>query len=143
MEASGRLIPSEFYRAFVAYMPVVCVDLVIREYGGSRILLVLRSNEPLKGQWWVPGGRILKGETALDAARRKAISEVGIDIEPRFIGAYEGRFETSAHSVPTHTVSLVYEAFAKTNEEIRLDGQSEKWKWGELPRKFHDSFSQA
>ena len=143
MEASGRVIPAEFYRAFVAYMPIVCVDIVIRERGGSRILLVQRGNEPLKGHWWPPGGRILKGETAVDAARRKLISEVGLDLEPKFLGVYEGRFETSAHSVPTHTVSLVYEAFAETNVEVKLDSQSLGWRWGTMPQKFLDSFSQA
>lgn len=137
------MIASEFYRAFVAYMPIVCVDIVIREFGGSRVLLVQRANEPLKGHWWVPGGRILKGETAIDAARRKALTEVGMDLDPKFLGIYEGRFESSAHNVPTHTVSLVYEAFARTNDEVKLDSQSLGWRWGELPQKFRDSFSQA
>ena len=140
MEASHKVIPAEFYRAFVAYMPIICVDLIIRK--GRKVLLVKRANEPLKGEWWVPGGRILKGETSIDAARRKAIKEVGMDIEPKFVGIYEGRFETSAHSVPTHTVSLVYEAKA-TKASAVIDKENTGWKWGSIPKRFSDSFSQA
>ena len=101
------IIPAEFYRAFVAYMPILCVDLIIRN--GNKVLLVKRANEPLKGEWWIPGGRVFKGESLIDAARRKAITEVRQEIEPKFIGIYEGRFETSAQGLPCHGVSIVFE----------------------------------
>jgi colanic acid biosynthesis protein WcaH len=116
------------------------VDLLIRK--GNKVLLVRRENEPLKGYWWVPGGRILKGESAVDAAKRKAATEVGMRIDPKFAGVYEGKFETGAHGVPVHTVSLVYEAKAP-NERVRLDSQSSDWKWGDVPKGFRDSFSEA
>ena len=140
MEASGRVIPAEFYRAFLACMPVLCVDLLIRN--GRKVLLVKRNREPLMGLWWVRGGRVLKGESAIDAAKRKAQSEVGLHIEPRFVGIYEGKFEMGHHGVPVHTVSLVYEAKAPRSR-ISLDGQSDAWMWGEVPKRFSDSFSQA
>lgn len=120
-------------------MPLLCVDLIIRR--GDRVLLIKRENEPLRGFWWVPGGRVLKGETLLDAAKRKAASEVGLDIEPRFVGIYEGRFETSAQNVPAHSVSIVFEAEAEG--EVKLDSQSSAFMWGNLPKRFSDSFSKA
>ena len=39
--------------------PLVAIDLIIEnDYG--QVLLGLRTNEPAKGYWFVPGGRIQK-----------------------------------------------------------------------------------
>lgn len=44
----------------------------------NRILLIKRGNEPSKGLYAFPGGRIEPGETPESAARREVLEETGI-----------------------------------------------------------------
>ena len=46
----------------------------------GRLLLVLRANEPSRGRWSLPGGRIEPGETARAAAAREVREETGLDV---------------------------------------------------------------
>lgn len=61
-------------------------------------LLVERATEPVKGVWWLPGGRLFKGETFFDGAIRKAKEETGLDnVKPiQVLGFYNTFFPTSA-----------------------------------------------
>ena len=59
---SHRFLPSEIYGKIVRDCVVCCVDcLIVRttESGKKECLLVERSSEPVKGVWWLPGGRLL------------------------------------------------------------------------------------
>ena len=57
-----------------------CAGAVVRDDAG-RVLLVLRANEPSRGLWSIPGGRIEPGETPRDAAAREVREETGLDVE--------------------------------------------------------------
>src|SRR5882762_3186620 len=52
--------------------PIVAVGAVILD--GARVLLVKRGQEPLKGEWSLPGGAVESGET-LDAALAREVRE--------------------------------------------------------------------
>jgi len=51
--------------------PIVAVHAVVFE--GGRVLLIKRLNEPSKGRWSIPGGRIELGETIFKAAKREIL----------------------------------------------------------------------
>ncbi len=133
------MIPLDQYARMTECLPILCVDLVIRNSMGD-ILLIKRENEPLKGQWWVVGGRVHKGETLEQAAIRKAKEEVGVEIDNlQLLGYYEDTFEKSPYgsAVPLHSVSVVFSASIDDSQPIRLDGQSSEWKYSkELPKRF-------
>jgi ADP-ribose pyrophosphatase YjhB (NUDIX family) len=76
------LIPSKFYRRIVAAMPIVCVDLMVVDVEG-RLLLLRRGDEPVKGHWWFPGGRVHLGETRAESALRKLSEECGLRPDTR------------------------------------------------------------
>jgi mutator protein MutT len=59
--------------------PVNCAGAVVRDADG-RLLLVRRANEPSRGLWSLPGGRIEPGETAAAAAVREVREETGLDV---------------------------------------------------------------
>ena len=57
-----------------------CAGAVVRDEAG-RLLLVLRANEPSRGLWSLPGGRVESGETAPVAAAREVLEETGLEVE--------------------------------------------------------------
>ena len=48
----------------------------------SRVLLVRRGREPLKGHWSLPGGLIELGESLQNAVVREVEEETGLRVEP-------------------------------------------------------------
>lgn len=46
----------------------------------NKILLIQRENEPYKGRWCFPGGKIKEGEDYLTATKREVKEETGCDI---------------------------------------------------------------
>ncbi len=60
--------------------PVPAVGAVVLK--GRDVLLIVRGQEPGYGQWSVPGGAILLGETLDQALIREIDEEVGILVEP-------------------------------------------------------------
>ena len=130
----GTHLPKEDYRRVVESIPIVCVDLLIRRDG--KYLLLKRTREPLKGDWWVPGGRMFKGETALWAARRKAWDECRLVlVRLRFRGYFEDQYPVSHIGPPIHSVSLVFEATGIG--KVKLNYESEDFQWSaEIPQMF-------
>lgn len=59
--------------------PFVGVGAVVIHEG--QVLLARRGNPPRAGDWSLPGGAQMVGETVFDAARREIHEETGLDIE--------------------------------------------------------------
>src|SRR5437867_3740605 len=120
------MIPESLYTEIIGLIPILCDDIVVRRHDGQ-VLLIKRRNQPLKGEWWVVGGRLQHGEHAVDGARRKVREEVGITVrELSFLGYFEAFYSENAfdNSRTYHTLSLVFEALVETEVTVRLDDQS-------------------
>jgi colanic acid biosynthesis protein WcaH len=132
-------IPQEQYINILENLPILCVDIIVRNTKGE-YLLVKRANEPKKGKWWVIGGRVLKGESLVQAARRKVKEETGQwirDIRP--IGYFEliNGANPFGLSFEYHTVSVVFTAVTDQLKAVKLDSQSSEFKFSKkLPRDF-------
>lgn len=123
------IIAEETYKDILKMMPICCVDLVITY--SNKYLLVKRAKEPAKGQWWLPGGRILKNEEIDSAALRKAKEETGLDCEfVTKLGVIEGIFSEGPFGFGVHTISVVCLLKAKT-DRIKLDSTHTEYKWND------------
>ncbi|MXR50431.1 NUDIX domain-containing protein [Halovenus sp. WSH3] len=87
-------IPDHEWETIVRRMPIVSVDLLVRYDGG--LVFGKRTNEPAKGEWFIPGGRVSKGETRQEAVHRVAEDELGISVEiVESLGAFEHFYDTA------------------------------------------------
>jgi ADP-ribose pyrophosphatase YjhB (NUDIX family) len=124
------LIPEKQYREITQIIPIPCVDLLAVDQTGQ-ILLLKRVNEPAKGRWWLPGGRIHFGETRKSAAVRKLFEECGLNIR----GGEPIETMTGDIIVPdgkggiSHTISMVFSVQVDSFSPLTLDSQSEKGEW--------------
>jgi colanic acid biosynthesis protein WcaH len=99
-------IPDNIYQTILGYLPILCVDVLIVH--DKKCLLLLRDNEPAKGTYWFPGGRVNKDETIAKASVRKAKEETNLDCTFRqIISTEESIFEkTGEMSMGVHTVNV-------------------------------------
>jgi 8-oxo-dGTP diphosphatase len=56
-----------------------CIGGIVRDTAG-RLLLVRRANEPGRGKWSLPGGRVESGETDAEALAREMLEETGLSV---------------------------------------------------------------
>lgn len=133
------MIPKKQYAQIIEVLPILCVDIIIRN-PHDEFLLIKRANEALKGQWWVVGGRVFKGETLEQAAIRKVKEETALKVEfVQPVGYYEDVCESNPFGleIPMHSVSVVFSTIINGKQQIRLDYQSTEWRYSkELPEQF-------
>ncbi|MDC0358887.1 NUDIX hydrolase, partial [Oligoflexia bacterium] len=110
-------------------MPIACVDIAIVAQGS--VLLVRREDPPALGHWWVPGGRVLKGELMKDTAARKAREEVGVPchVGP-IIHTAETIFPDGPDDIPIHSINACFFLYpAEKDFRIALDDHHSDSKW--------------
>jgi ADP-ribose pyrophosphatase YjhB (NUDIX family) len=91
-EISGPLPEEEFHRIY-SRVPRLTVEVVIGTEDRG-VLLVLRSFGPCQGLWHLPGGTVRFGEPLVQAVRRVAASELGLDVR---VGRMLGYIEYPSH----------------------------------------------
>jgi colanic acid biosynthesis protein WcaH len=125
-------LPVETFAELVRIAPLVAIDLIVRDKS-NRVLLGLRNFEPAKGWYFVPGGRILKGEPMRQAFARICRVELALDrsIEnARFKGVYEHFYDVSRYGeTTTHYVVLAHEIDVEATHELKADDQHTGFSW--------------
>lgn len=122
-------IPEPAFRTCLRYAPQVCVDLVVAHDGG--VLLARRTNEPARGEWFWPGGRVRKDEALAEAVGRVAAAELGLDVRIEAqLGASEHHWTASSVDGVDrrHTVPIVYLVEPAGEFEVSLDEQHDDWR---------------
>jgi colanic acid biosynthesis protein WcaH len=130
------MLDAQTFKTVTENTPLVSIDLCLIHK--DQILLGKRCNEPLKGKWFTPGGRIHKNETWQDALLRIAELEVGLSgirIENFYLmGLWDHFYNNSAlnENISTHYVNLPHYVEFKSIPQISLDGQHSEFKWIDL-----------
>ena len=73
------------------------------------VLLTVRSKEPRKGLWGIPGGVVEVGETLVEAVKREVLEETGLMVEPvELITVFDSVNRDEAGVVRYHYVLFEY-----------------------------------
>jgi colanic acid biosynthesis protein WcaH len=126
----NNFIPENEYIKIIKSMPIFCIDFLI-EYE-NKYLLIKRSEEPVKGVYWVVGGRLRFKETVDQFAVRVQTREIGRCFDNRKLIAFSNYFFPDClDSRATHTPSLLY--LVKSNEMFtpKIDETSTDYIWTE------------
>ncbi|WP_150050016.1 MULTISPECIES: GDP-mannose mannosyl hydrolase [Methylomonas] len=128
------MLSKEEFLATVKNTPLVSIDLVVRAQNG-KVLMGKRINRPAAGYWFVPGGRIYKGETLEDAFKRISLTELGIELEisagvllGAFTHIYADNFAGAA-GIGTHYVVLAYQLHLEAADLGLPDQQHSAYRW--------------
>ncbi len=130
-----KRVPRTAFKSLVRWAPIVSIDLIFLNRA-NKVLLGYRSNRPAKNTWFVPGGRIFKGERIADAMVRIARGETGIEIRPaqaQFEGVFQHFYSNSvfsaSRSLPTHYVVLAFKVRFRRDPKLRPDSQHKELRW--------------
>ena len=139
------MLDAQTFKTVIESTPLVSIDLCLVCDG--QVLLGKRANEPLKGEWFTPGGRIHKNETWQDALLRIAEVELGLGdtaVESfSLMGMWDHFYNNSAldQDISTHYVNLPHYAEFQSKPQITLDDQHGELKWFDLSVVFKDEKS--
>jgi colanic acid biosynthesis protein WcaH len=129
-----RSVSDDNFAQVVRLAPLVSIDLIIRD-PIQDVLVALRTNEPAKGFYFVPGGRIRKDETIQAAFVRILKVEIGCEIgfdRAQFRGVFQHFYSTNRYGLGefgTHYVVLAYELRLDCRPAIALDDQHNNYRW--------------
>jgi len=120
----NQIMENSMFRIIHEKTPIVCIDVVLIMTDGG-FLMIKRKEEPAKDQWWLPGGRVLKNESLVSAARRKVLEETSLRIKSlvKIVEGYELLFREDpfGHGRGTHSISTCFSAEVGDPSELKLD----------------------
>ncbi|MDG6920323.1 MAG: NUDIX domain-containing protein [Nitrososphaerota archaeon] len=96
---------------------------------GGRLLVLKRAEEPNRGLWAFPGGKVEVGETPMQAAVRETKEEAGIDVE------IQGIFDVVTYKpwelgTGNRWQLVVVNYLAKPNRgRVSLNAESSDYRW--------------
>ena len=130
MEQSDTWFDDRCYDCFKEHIPIITIDGVI--FHDYEFLLLKRNNSPMKGEWWVPGGRMRRGEEFRDTLHRKIFEETGLACSVlRRAGIINQVFPE------VHAVTIFY-LLESQSDDVVLNGEHSDYKWFlELPKNSH------
>ncbi len=92
MPRNNAFLSDATYATVLQSVPIATVDFVLVRHtaSGREFLLGKRTEVPYRGEWFVPGGRIFKGEKMEQAVYRQVHRELGVkDCRAIFIGCLD------------------------------------------------------
>ncbi|MEI6843451.1 MAG: NUDIX domain-containing protein [bacterium] len=126
-------IPEEVFKTILKSVPRVTVDLIIVRPSGKgfalEFLLAKRKQRPSVGQWFIPGGSILKGERIQKAVRRQLKREMGLTAEKiLFVGAMDF-FGVNDMNIRYHSVMLLHMVYVEADSKTNPNRENGSVKW--------------
>lgn len=129
-------LSKDSFSSLIASAPLVSIDVVVLNEQGQA-LLGSRLNKPAKGYWFVPGGRIQKGETLEAAFERLTLNELGKCYsltQAQLQGPYTHIYDDHVFGdeFGTHYVAIAYRLIVKeTDLSLPIKEQHGAYQWFE------------
>ncbi|XP_055377782.1 8-oxo-dGDP phosphatase NUDT18 [Condylostylus longicornis] len=70
--------PSDYVPVLGKSVTIIVACVIINEY--DEILMMQEAKQSCAGKWYLPAGRMEKGETVIEAARREVFEETGLNV---------------------------------------------------------------
>ena len=109
----------------VAARPITTVGALIHD-GAGRILMI--RTHKWSGLWGIPGGKIKRGESSLDALTREVREETNLQISDIEFVLNQDCIASPEFMHPEHFILLNYVACA-TGTDVRLNDEAEEFMW--------------
>ncbi|MEM2936027.1 MAG: NUDIX hydrolase [Candidatus Bathyarchaeia archaeon] len=114
-------IEENLYLKIREVMPIPTVDAVVTYK--VKFLVLVKKKSPVKDLWWVPGGRVKRGESLEEAVLRKLREETGL----------EGRIVRRGGVVnqvfpEIHTISVFFHVEVE-DDNVKLNEEHRAYKW--------------
>lgn len=119
-------IPEEKFREIERLMPLASLNAIIVDSKG-RVLVMKRNNEPAKGLYWFPGGRIKMGQSFEEALEEQIKEETGLEWSE--VEVLKVASVSSSVFGTRHTVEINFLLRKLSSSEIRLDQEHSDFKW--------------
>lgn len=128
------LSPGEF-DAIYARVPRLTVEIIVRDEDGA-VFLTKRAVQPCVGKWHLPGGTVRFAEPLLEAVRRIARHEIGIEVRDARSNGY---IEYPSHYLTglDSPVGIVFEVTAYVGK-VRHRAEATDGRWfHRVPQDMH------
>ncbi|HUR33550.1 MAG TPA: NUDIX hydrolase [Vicinamibacterales bacterium] len=107
--------------------PIVGVGAVVIDDG--RVLLVLRGQPPMQGQWSLPGGAVEVGETLAAAVQREVLEETGLVVSVGAMVEVLDRIHTDADGRVEYHYVLIDYLCVVVDGRLRPDSDAADARW--------------
>ena len=114
--------------------PAVTVDMILEKDGN--LLLVKRKKDPFKGFLCIPGGFVNMGERVEEAAKREALEETNLNVEPTDI---LGIYSDPQRDPRGHTISITFVGKI-TNGDAKAGDDADSIEWISIDDERHLAF---
>lgn len=124
-------LSSEQFQSIIESTPLISIDLIVRNKD-NEVLLGLRTNRPAQGNWFVPGGRVLKDEPLDIAFERLIKTELNSQVQnATFKGIYQHFYNDNVfnESFSTHYIVMAYEVLIDSDLSSLPVIQHDVYKW--------------
>ncbi|WP_269618877.1 GDP-mannose mannosyl hydrolase [Zhongshania sp. BJYM1] len=127
-------LDDKVFSSGIASLPLVSIDLVVRDKTSGQYLFGWRRNRPAADHWFVPGGRVQKNETLDDAFARLTKAELGAGKSrstAQWLGVYQHFYEDCVfgEGISTHYIVLAYEIVVNIGALNLPTEQHSKYQW--------------
>lgn len=130
-------LSEKIFSTVIEHSPLVSIDLVVKNTNGQAIL-GKRINKPAQGYWFVPGGRVLKGERLAAAFKRLTKIELGQEFsleQADLLGPYDHFYTDNVFGAnfTTHYVAIAYILTIDISlDNLPLNEQHTTYQWFDI-----------